>query len=241
MDFGKITLENLGDPKPSYEWTRNRLVKSINDYICTSLRDNVNVAQFGVKGLVEFPPSAPIPYLYPPNSGPSCGGVVSFVPGTATEADYDAVAAKTRNGDGSFWENYFELIGRALFRSKLTIEPYLSILKGYPSNSGFSTPFVYTISSLAGTQTFYRDYGVKFTERRALVDWRKAGETLTRQMRCGKFDDSREVWNLVGVRVRETAIRTTNLWRYYSGELKRSVDPYPGTFVGHIYGNLKFD
>lgn len=241
MNFGKIALENLCDPKPSYEWTRNRLVNSINDYISTSLINNQSVPQFGVTGMIEFPPAAPIPYLYLPNSGPSCGGIVAYVPGMATEGDYDAVAARSRNGDGSFWENYFELIGRALLRSKLTISPYLTVLKDSSPNIGFSTPMLYSSEVLTGTASFYMTTGNKFTEQKFLRDWRDAGRRVFETMRAGKFDQCKPVWELVGRFVKQTASRTSFVWYQYSGEIKRNTDIYPGTFTGYIYGNLQFD
>ena len=241
MNFGKITLENLSDPKPSYEWTRNRLVKSINDYIASTLLDNQSLPQFGVTGMIEFPPASPVPYLYPPNSGPSCGGIVAYLPGMATESDYDAVAAKCRNGDGSFWENYFELIGRALLRSKLTIAPYLTILKNYPSNAGFSTPMIYTSEVLNATPSFYMITGNKFTEQKFLRDWRDAGSRVMTIMKSGKFDNCKAVWELVGQYVKQTATRSSFIWYQYNGEIRRDTDLYPGTFTGYIYGNLQFD
>lgn len=241
MNFGKITLENLCDPKPSYEWTRNRLVKSINDYISTSLLNNQFAPQFGVTGMIEFPPAAPIPYLYPPNSGPSCGGIIAYVPGMATEGDYDAVAAKCRNGDGSFWENYFELIGRALLRSKLTIAPYLTILKDSLPNVGFSTPMFYTSEVLIGTPSFYLTTGNKFTEQKFLKDWKDAGSKVMTIMKGGKFNSCKAVWELVGRFVKQTASRSSFIWYQYTGEIRRNTDLYPGTFTGYIYGNLQFD
>lgn len=241
MNFGEITLENLCDPKPSYDWTRDRLVKSINDYIAASLSDNLSMPQFGVTGTIEFPPAAPVPYLYLPNSGPSCGGIVAYVPGMATEADYDAVAAKSRNGDGSFWENYFELIGRALLRSKLTIAPYLTVLKNSVSNAGFSTPMFYTSEVLRATASFYLTTGNKFTDQKVLRDWKTAGSKVMSVMKSQKFDKCKDVWTLVGRIVQETATRTSFVWYQYTGEIRRSTDAYPGTFSGYIYGNLQFD
>ena len=241
MDFGKTTLGNLTDPEPSYEWTRKRLVKSINDYIVGALTTNLSTPRFGVSGTIIFPPSAPIPYLYSPESGSSCGGIVSFVPGVATETEYDAVTAKTRNGDGSFWENYFEMFGRALFRSKLTIAPYLTITKNGSANAGFSTPYLYTSETLSSGNSHYLTIGNRFNLSKVIREWRDSGTSVDRRMRQGNFQTSEEVWSLVGTEVKRVATRTTYLWRWYTGEIKRTTDAYPGTFTGYIYGNLKFD
>jgi hypothetical protein len=233
MDFARTALKNLTDPQPSYEWTRAALVNTINDYVRASLLRNVNSPCLGVKGTILFPNSATLPYYYLPNTGPSCGGVISFTPGMATEADYDSVATKTRNGNRSFWENYFELIGRTLFRSVVSIAPITT-------SGGNSTPFPYTADTLSSTNSYYLTIGNAFTLNKPLDDWRAAGLAVVRQMKSRYYQDSEEVWNLVGANVKRVANRMY-LWRYYTGAIKRFTDPAPGAFTGHIFGNLIFD
>jgi len=232
MDFARTALKNLTDPQPSYEWTRAALVNTINDYVRASLLRNLNSSCLGVKGTILFPNSAPLPYYYLPNSGPSCGGVISFTPGIATDADYDSVTTKTRNGDRSFWENYFELIGRTLFRSVVSIAPIIS-------NGSSSTPFPYTVETLSSTNSYYLTIGNAFTLNKPLDDWRAAGLAVVLQMQSRRYQDSESVWNLVGSHVKRIANRMY-LWRYYTGSIKRITDPAPGVFTGHIFGNLIF-
>ena len=241
MTFAEAALSNLANPEPSYEWTRDRLVEAINEYIRVSLSANVNVPTFGASGTIEFPPAAPIPYLYSPNSGPFCGGIISYTAGTATSSDYDMVADKTRNGDGSFWENFFELIGRVLFRSTVTIAPYLTVLNDGGTNKGFSTPVVYTAETLTSTRSFYRYDGNLFTLNKPISEWRSAGGRVDCIIRSSRFDNRDYVWELVSEHVKSTAIATTSIHRRYLGQLKRTTDPYPGTFAGYIYGSLNFE
>lgn len=231
-NFGTITLSNLTDPQPSYEWTRKALTSSINDFIRESLLENQHIPLFGVEGTILYPTAGTVPYACSPGSS-QCGRLISFVPGTISESEYDSVAAKAREGS-DYWTEFFGLIGEALFRSKLTVAPYVPDI-GKP---GYSTWIVYTSDMLSAIGSKYKKS--TFSPVSALYYWRAAGSKIRVEIEERKPNESAQLWNFVSERVRNTAIDTTNIKRKYVGNVQRSTDPEAGLLNGYIYGSLKF-
>ena len=231
-NFGTITLSSLADPQPSYEWTRKALVRAINEYIRTSLSENVNIPLFGVEGTILYPTTGSVPYACSPGSS-SGGRLISFVSGTVSEAEYDSVTAKVREGS-DYWTELFGLIGKAHFRSKLTISPFVPS----PGKPGYSTPIVYTTDTLTSIGSKYKKS--TFTLVSALYDWKSAGMRMGVEISANQISDPETLWKMVSERVRDTAILTTDIKRKYIGNVQRTTDPESGLLNGYIYGSLKF-
>ena len=231
-NFGTITLSNLTDPQPSYEWTRKALTSSINVFIRESLLENQHIPLFGVEGSILYPTAGTVPYACSPGSS-QCGRLMSFVPGTISESEYDSMTAKVREGC-DYWTEFFGLIGNALFRSKLTVASYVPDV----GKVGYSTWIVYTSDTLTAIGSKYKKS--TFSLVSALYDWRSAGSKLSIEIEERKPNESAQLWNFVSERVRNTAIATTNIKRKYVGNVQRSTDPEPGLLNGYIYGSLKF-
>ncbi len=225
MDFGSIMRANFANPKPTYEYTRAMFVKTINEYVSGSLRKNLGMPCFGVTGMLEHPPAAPEPYNVPYRAGPTCGVLISYTPGKATNKDYDAVAKKSQKTIGSFWTNFFELIGKVMCRTNETIQP----------STGDSTPMLYNSKSMSSTPCFVRTTGNIYTQAKVIREWREAGTKFKNKVLMMEIQEPRVLQNELSVAVRETALRTMNFWRYYSGTL------HGGIFKGYIYGSLLYD
>lgn len=238
MDFGTITLKNLSDPQPSYEYTRKTLVDSINEYVESTILSNVGKALFGFTGTVEFPPYSPVPYIVPPLVGTDMGGLVSGIPGKATFIDYDKVAEYARSDMNNFWPRFFELIGRTFYRSVLTIAPLIPLAPGDPS---FSTPMIYSSEVLTGSASFFRVMGDKFIVSKPLNGWKRTGEEFRKFLFQQKVQSRDVLWPMVAKFVKRAAEENGFLWRQYTGSVRRRTDAYPGILTGHIIGRLNYD
>lgn len=236
MDFGTLMKVAFSDPKPEYEFTRMKFVWIINEYIRGSLQKNLLRPHFGVSGTVEYPPASPVPYLFAPDSGNRCAAISSFVPGNVTEAEYDKVAQSSKK-IGTFWGNLFELIGRGTLRSVITFMP---LIPDETAPDNFSTPYVYSPAILATNESYYLTIPKLYSTGLVLRDWRKAGDDLFESIRDLQITDPEILRSHVSAKVRETATRTSMLWRHYQGTIKPSGQT-PGVLEGYIYGSIKFD
>ena len=224
MDFGSLMRANFANPKPSYEYTRAMMVKTINDYVSSSLRKNLGKPCFGVTGLLEYPPAAPATYNVPFRAGPTCGVLISYTPGRATNKDYDYVA-KRSGKNGAFWPYFFELIGKVMCRTNETIQP----------SNGDSTPMMYNGKTMARTGCFVRTPGNIYTQAKVIREWREAGLKFQRKIFPMKIRSMSVLQVHLSSAVRETALNTMFLWRSYTGNMKG------GIFKGFIYGSLLYD
>jgi hypothetical protein len=223
--FGDLMRANFANPKPSYEYTRSMFVKTINEYVSGSLRSNLGMPCFGVTGMLEHPPAAPETYFVPPRSGPTCGVLISYTPGFATNKDYDKVAEKSRKELGSFWPNFFELIGKVMCRTIEIIQP----------SAGDSTPMMYNSKSMAKSGCFIRTTGNIYTQSKVIREWREAGSRFQNKVLSMKIQSPRILQNELSTAVRDTALRTMMFWRSYSGTM------HGGIFKGFIYGSLIYE
>ena len=225
MDFGSLMRANFANSKPTYEYTRAMFVKTINEYISGSLRKNLGMPCFGVTGMIEYPPAAPVEYFVPYGSGPTCGVLISYTPGKATNSDYDSVARRSRKIIGSFWPNFFELIGKAMCRTNEIIQPSV----------GDSTPMLYNSETMSSTQCYIRTTGNTYNRAKVVREWREAGERFMDTVLMMKIQEPRILQDKLSEAVRITSLRTMNFWRYYFGTV------HGGIFKGHIFGSLRYD
>lgn len=237
MDFGTALLNNLSDPKPSYEFTRAALVSSINDYVRESLASNVYNVSFGVTGVIEYPTGSSVPYFSFPGKSVFNGTVTSFYAGTVSETEYDSVAALSRESRdlSTFWSGFFELIGRCILRSTLTIVPYQS-----HTSVGYASSVSYTSESLTAG-SMYNSIGTPFNVAIPLTEWRSKGEIFASQIKQMSIMDRDSLWNMASSYIRDAATASTNLYRLYVGTIRRDNDPEPGILNGYIYGSLIFE
>lgn len=236
MDFGTLMKTAFSDPKPSYEFTRMKMVWVINEYISGSLRKNLLRPHFGISAMAEFPPASPVPYNFPPDMGAQCAAISACVPGKVTIQEYDSVA-KASQEVGTFWGNFFELIGRCLLRSTITFMPLIPD-EVHPDN--FSTPMPYNSVTMSTNGSFYLTTGNVFSASRILADWRKAGDDLFDSIKGLEIKDPEILRTHISNAVRAAATRASTLWRFYNGAIKPS-GMTPGTLSGYIYGPIKFD
>ena len=240
MDFGSIYRAAFSNPKPDYEFTRAKFVWIINSYITSCLAINVGKPYLGVEGQVEYPPASPVPYVVPPDSGPLCGALMSFTPGNVTGDEYDQVAENSRAEIGSFWPNFFKLIGKGISRSSMIIMPLITdpLQPGVPQ---FSTPMLYTSENMTANGSFYLTKGNLYTVKQFLDDWQTAGEKFRDEILSQNVQDPDTLATKLGRAVKKTANETGIFWRHYQGTIKPSYTPNPGILEGWIVGSIKYD
>jgi len=233
---------SFASPEPSYEFTRDAMVKTVNEYISSSLTKCVGKPSFGLSGTIEYPSSSPVPLSIEPGLPRLSGQLVGFTPGEASESDYDAAAAKSRDVIGSFWPNFFELIGKAILRSSLTVCGVAERLSQTSAREmQTSARKVCTSASLLSDGSCYKTLGNLFTTSKFLSDWRSAGDLMKSECLSKKVSDPSVLWGILGKRVGETARLTSQLWIRYEGLVKLATVPEPGMFTGFIHGMLDFD
>lgn len=235
MRFEVLMASSFASPEPSYEFTRDAMVKTVNEYISSSLTKCVMKPSFGLSGTIAYPSSSPVPLSIEPGLPSLSGQLVGFTPGKSSRSDYDAAAAKSRDVIGSFWPNFFELIGKAILRSSLTV---CGIAEG-PSQT--SVRKVCTSASLLSDGSCYKSLGNLFSTSKFLSDWRSAGELMKSECLRKEVSDPSVLWGILGKRVGETARSTSQLWISYEGLVKLATVPEPGMFTGFIHGMLDFD
>lgn len=238
MDFGTLMAKNFSKPEPSYEFTRSKFVKTINEYVAGAFAKNVGKSQFGLVGTIEYPPNGPVPYETPPSSSVMSGRIIGFKSGRIKDSDYDAAAKASRSAIGSFWEKFFELIGKAFMRSSFQITPVTEYFS--PPISQYSTPINVNLSYLNGS-SYYKRKGNTFTSKKFLNDWRKAGKAFASEVMVKEVNDPAKLRNMLGKAVRTVASNSSMLYINYKGTIKFGNMSQTGLFVGLIYGKMKFD
>lgn len=240
MDFGSIYRAAFSSPKPDYEFTRAKFVWTINTYIASCLANNVGKPHLAVEGQVEYPPASPVPYVVPPDSGPLCGALAAFTPGIVTEKEYDQVAENSRGEIGSFWPNFFKLIGRGISRSGMIIQPLITdpLQPGVPQ---FSTPMLYTNETMSVNGSFYLTKGNLYTVKQFLDDWQIYGEKFRDEILSMNIQDIDTLASNLGRAVKKTANETGIFWRHYQGTVKPAYMLTPGILEGWIVGSIKYD
>lgn len=239
MNFGILMSANFANPISSYEFTRENFVRTINQYVEGSFEKNLSVSQFGLNGKIAFPPADPILYMTPPSPSIMSGCVVSYVAGEATEDDYDVIAQQSRAEIGSFWPNFFELIGKVFLRSKYTVTP-ITYYSKWPIVQ-YSTPLEVTPEYLESTESYYLTTRNKYSQKKILQDWRRAGEAFSSEVLALKLNDQEKLMSMLGLNVKETAERTSSLFIQYAGSMKLASYDKPCVYEGLIYGKMKFD
>lgn len=240
MDFGSIYRSAFSNPKADYEFTRAKFVWTINTYIASCLANNAGKAHLAVDGQVEYPPASPVPYVVPPDSGPLCGALVAFTPGIVTEEEYDRVAENSRNEIGSFWPNFFKLIGKGISRSGMLIQPLITD----PLQPGvlcYSTPILYTNELMSGNGSFYLTKGNLYTDKQFLDDWQMSGEKFGDEILSMCIQDIDTLSSKLSKAVKRTANETGFFWRHYQGTIMPSYVMSPGILDGWIVGSIKYD
>jgi len=239
MNFGILMAANFANPISTYKFTCENFVRTINQYVEGSFEKNLRVSQFGLNGKIAFPPADPIPYMTPPSPSILSGRVESYVAGEATEADYDVVAQQSRAEIGSFWPNFFELIGKVFLRSKYTVTP-ITYYSKWPIIQ-YSTPLEVTPEYLESTESYYLTTGNTYSQTKILQDWRSAGEAFSAEVLALKLNDPVKLRTMLSLKVKETAERSSFLFIQYAGSMKLASYDKPCVFEGLIYGKMKFD
>lgn len=239
MNFGLLMAKNFTDPEPSYEFTREKFVKTVNQYVSGAFGKNLKKSQFGLQGTIEFPPAGPQVYKTPPSPGIMSGQVIAYNSGKVTKRDYDSVAKRSQKEIGSFWPNFFELIGKAFLRTKYEITPVTEVFGAHTAQ--YSTPLVVTATYLESSGSYFKRTGNTYSKSKVLSEWRSAGKSFSKEVIALKVEEPKVLQDLLGKRVREAATRASLLYINYTGTIKFGNMTQPGLFKGLIYGKMKFD
>ena len=221
--FGEIMAGNFENAKPSFEYTARMFVKTINEYVSMSYRNNVGIPLFGINGIVSKPPAPSYELFVPYRTGPRCAMLTSVIPGIATIEEYYKAAARSRAQNGQFWAEFFELIGNTFLKSSALVAP------------SDGTPIFMNREYFTSTASFIRTTGNKFTEQKFKMEWRRRGEAFQSAIFKAKPQASSVVQDMLSKHVRETAEWTMNFHRFYMGMVS------DGQLTGYIFGNMIFD
>lgn len=239
MNFGILMTKNFANPAATYEFTRAKFIRTINQYVAGGFAKNLAVSQFGLIGKVQFPSRSPMPYMTSPSRGVMGGRVISYKAGRVNNGDYDSVAKASRGEIGSFWPKFFELIGKAFMRSSFVITPVTDYFM--PPIAQYSTPLTVTFSYLSRGESYYNREGQVFSSGKFLREWRKAGAAFQSEILALKIDDPARLRTLLGKAVKAVASKTFKLYIKYRGTIKFGNENQPCLFDGLIYGKMKFD